>query len=232
MEYLSNIELYYTPPENFAEDKIILEGEDFHHASKVMRHKQGEKIFVTDGRGNINCCEISIINKDHLLLIAEEKFTYTDKFKKIFFCIPRLKSADRFEFAMEKSVELGVTHFIIYDAERAVAKGSKTDRWNKIVLAAMKQSLRSFLPAIEISGGPDEIADRYGAKFVFEQNSSNGFYPDKIDDSEDSYFIFGPEGGLSEKELNLFKGDDIYKLSDTRLRSETAVIVCASYLCK
>ncbi len=230
MEYLSNIELYYTRPDNFTGGEVILQGEDFYHAAKVMRHKDGDMIFITNGEGKIARCRIIDAGKDKFILTVDEQYAYTDNLKNIIFCIPRLKSSDRFEFALEKCVELGITHFIIYEADRAVAKGNKSDRWQKITLAAMKQSLRSFLPKIEITGNLSEIADRHGKKFVFEQNCSANFNPLKINKSDVSYFIFGPEGGLDEKEIDLFKSEEIYKLSDIRLRSETAVIVCASRL--
>ena len=70
--------------------------------------------------------------------------------KNIFFCIPKLKYSDRFEFALEKCTELGITNFIIFDSERSIHKSDKKERWEKIVLSAMKQSLRSYLPNITV----------------------------------------------------------------------------------
>ena len=230
MEYLSNIELYYTPPENFSGNYIVLNGEEFRHAAKVMRHTAGEIIYVTNGQGRIFECEISGIEKDNFKLINKKEFDYGNRLRKVYFCIPKLKNADRFEFALEKSIELGVTNFIVYDAERSPVKGHKTERWQKIALAAMKQSLRSFLPRIITVGSIKDIAVRKGNKYVFEQKSGNKFYTTDKEYDNDSYFVFGPEGGLSEGELNYFEDNEIYSLYENRLRSETAVVVCASIL--
>ena len=230
MEYLSNIELYYTPPEGFSGNKVILQGEDFHHVTKVMRHKSGDTVYVTNGKGKIVRCEMTGLNKDFADLVIKEEHVYDNKFEKIFFCIPKLKSSDRFEFAIEKCVELGITNFIIYDADRAVAKGSRTERWNKIALAAMKQSLRSFLPKIISGGTVNDIVSRIGKKYIFEQNTNNRFNRENVVYDTDSYFVFGPEGGLSENELVAFDAGEKYNLTDNRLRSETAIIICASRL--
>lgn len=230
MEYLSNIELYYSPQDCFTQDKIVLAGEEAYHAAKVMRHKPGDNIFVTDGHGKICGCRIVSVDKERLLLQIGEEHNYVNKFNMIYFCIPRLKNNDRFEFAVEKCIELGVTNFIVYDAERAVAKGNKTARWNKIGLAAMKQSLRSFLPEFIFTDSLEKIADKDGVKYIFEQNTINKFAAEEKIFKEKSYFIFGPEGGLSSTEIGLFDTSEVYKLADNRLRSETAIIVCAGRL--
>ncbi len=230
MEYLSNIELYFTVPDNISGTSVVLTGEDFRHAVKVMRHRTGEIIYVTNGLGRIFECEISKTEKDNIKLISKNEFVYVNRLRNIYFCLPKLKSGERFEFALEKSVELGITNFIVFDAERSQVKGNRTERWQKIALAAMKQSLRSFLPQIISVGSIKDIAELKGNKYVFEQKATNIFNINNKGYSNNSYFIFGPEGGLSESELKYFEDNEIYSLHENRLRSETAVVLCASML--
>ena len=64
MEYLSNIELYYSSSIKTDDDTINLTGDEFHHAVKVMRNKESNEIFITDGKGNIFICTIKKILKD------------------------------------------------------------------------------------------------------------------------------------------------------------------------
>ncbi len=170
------------------------------------------------------------INKNSLTAIVEDTMEYENKFSNITFCIPKLKSHDRFEFALEKCVELGITNFIIFDSERTVSKGNKVERWNKILISAMKQSLRSYLPHLSILNSIEEIKKQTGNKIVFEQTSNNNFKDLKISPNEKYFFIFGPEGGLSENELNQFNEDEKYKLASNRLRTETAIVKCAALL--
>jgi 16S rRNA (uracil1498-N3)-methyltransferase len=228
-DILSHIELYYSPHE-IKDNIITLAGEDFKHAAKVMRHSVNDEIFITDGKGCIFKSVILKINKDNLeaSIISEKK--YSNKFANYFFCLPKLKSPDRFEYALEKSAELGITNFIVFNSNRTIVKGEKLERWNKILLAAMKQSLRCFLPEINTVKTLGNIKDLSGEKILFEQHSKRKLKEINFDPSKNYYFIFGPEGGLDDNEIGLFEKDIKINLSDNRLRSETAAAAAAVIL--
>ncbi len=230
LEHLSNIELYFAPPHQFSGDKLVITGEEFRHAVKVMRHKINDTIYATDGAGNFFTCRILAINKTNIEAEIIEQKKHENKFDGIYFVIPKLKSSDRFEFALEKSVECGITNFIIFNAERSISKSNKIERWEKICLSAMKQSIRFFLPVIKTVDSLNEISDINEVNFVFEQNVDKKFVNINLNKEKKFYFIFGPEGGLSENELSLFRHDDLYNLSGHRLRSETAIIKCAGII--
>lgn len=227
MNYLSRVELYYSS-EEIKENNINISAEDFKHIIKVMRHSIGDEIYITNGTGEIFLSVIKGIKKDFLISSIKKLLKYENKSANIFFCIPKLKSNERLEFALEKCTELGITNFIIFDSERAIHKSDKKERWQKIVLSAMKQSLRSYLPNIEIVNSLNEILNLDGRKILLEQNSEKKISGVKINPEEKCFFIFGPEGGLSKEEMNLF--DEKYKLADNRLRTETAIIKCASII--
>jgi 16S rRNA (uracil1498-N3)-methyltransferase len=228
--HLSNIELFYCRPENYRKNEVILEGDEYYHAVKVMRHNNGDELYITNGEGKIFNGHITVILKDSLRINVKKEFVYKNELSAVTFCIPKLKNPERFEFALEKCTELGVTNFIIFESERTISKSLKIERWQKILLAAMKQSLRSYLPAISTTESIKDIKAMEGVKIVFEQNAENIFHVAPKDFKGKYYFIFGPEGGFSEKELSLFKEGELFKLADNRLRSETAVIKCAALI--
>ena len=162
-----------------------------------------------------------------------DEYQYENKNKNIIFCIPRLKSQDRFETALEKCTELGITSFIIFDSDRTMPRGNKITRWEKILVSAMKQSLRCFLPELKVVGSLDELAVSEGKKIFFVQEAEDHFNNDVVKGNEKTYFVFGPEGDFTDDEKKLFSMADFYNLGENRLRSETAVIKCASILsCK
>lgn len=195
-----------------------------------MRHIEGDEIYVTNGCGNIFKTKIAKSTLSLLEVEIQQTYYFENRLNSVSFCLPKLKSPERFEFILEKCTELGITNFIIYDADRAMLKGNKFERWDKILLSAMKQSLLSYLPKILIEGSIEKIYERPGSKLVFEQNSNQYFDRSKCNLSVYSYFIFGPEGGLSERELSFFNDFEKYNLADNRLRVETAVIKCAALL--
>jgi 16S rRNA (uracil1498-N3)-methyltransferase len=235
-DFLSNVELYFVPrtkttdPRSDSEEIITLSGEEFNHVVRVMRHDTGDELFVTDGEGNIFRCRINSISKLSLELTKEETMRYTNKYANITFCLPKLKSPDRFEFALEKCVELGITNFIVYDADKSIAKGDKTDRWSKILISAMKQSLRSYLPAISAVKNLEKISLLEGEKIIFDQEAELKFTDFNTDLQKKYFFIFGPEGGFSSRELLTLKSAMKFSLTPNRLRAETAVISAASIL--
>lgn len=229
-DHLSNIELYYTAPDRCLDNEVSIFGDDFQHITKVMRHKTGDRIYVTNGMGKIFIGNLNTISKGSISITILNQIEYKNYFENIFICIPKLKSQERFEFALEKCTELGITNFIVFESERTISKSIRLERWDKIVISAMKQSLRSFKPNIKTLNSIKNIFELEGEKIVFEQNSRNIFSKKNINFHEKIFFVFGPEGGLTENEINLFNKNNSYNLAGNRLRSETAIVKCASIL--
>lgn len=226
----SNIELYYSPLHLKHGNYLRVEGEELNHIVRIMRHKKGDELYITNGQGYIYQTTITEVSSDFIEATIHNEYKSENAKKNIYFCIPKLKSPDRFETALEKCTELGVTNFIIFESNRTVPRSNKKARWEKIITAAMKQSLRSYLPAITIIKSLSEVPDLDGKKVVFSQESNQKFKAGLIDNQEKYYFIFGPEGDFTEDEKSLFDQKDFYNLGDHRLRSETAIIKCASII--
>lgn len=225
--FLSDIELYYST--NVAEEKgiVILDGNEFKHCVKVMRNAAGNTISVTDGKGVIYECVISELNRNSAICKIEKKRFYGNEMKGITFVVPRMKKNDRFEFALEKCVELGIIDFIVYQADKSIAKGDKTERWRKTLLSAMKQSLRAYLPTIKYLDSLDKLDIGEGDTILFFHQHGEQFNTDVISQSGRIFFLFGPEGGFSEREISLFENSKTIRLTENRLRSETAIIAAA-----
>ena len=228
--FLTNAELYFSQTVDSKTGLISIEGEECNHILNVMRHNLNDEIYVTDGEGKIFTCQITQIVNKSLEANIKNEFNYAERFPNITFCIPILRLNDRFEFALEKCTELGVTNIILYKAKRSVAKEFNQKRIEKILISAMKQSLLSWLPKVKYANSIEEIGSLPGDKIVFEQNS-NLYFDNKILKDETKYLlVFGPEGGLTDEEFSCLGSSDKYKLADNRLRSETAVMKAASIL--
>jgi len=234
-DFLSDVELFYST--DVKSELINISGDEAHHAVNVMRHKEGDILYVTDGLGNIYKSEITRTSKNNVSLNVLEVHSYKNEFENIHFCIPRMKNKDRFEFAVEKSVEMGVTNFIVFESDRAISKGDKSDKWMKLGISAMKQSLRAILPTFRYAESIDEIIKSYSGEdkkvFLFDQHAEKRFCEcakEIVSAGKTTCLVFGPEGGVSERELALFGKEQMLQLTGNRLRSETAVISAAILL--
>lgn len=231
--FLSDIELYYS--EKVSNDLIEIVGDECHHIVDVMRHKTGDELYVTDGRGAIYLSMIEKLSKKKIDCRVIKAMRYENKLGKITFCLPRMKNSERFEFALEKSVELGITNFVVFESNRTVAKGEKLYRWQKVLLSAMKQSLRAWLPKISYAKNLNSILDHQATKILLDQNA-NELLTEWVKSNDKSlltnnhYFIFGPEGGFEKDELKIENEELRIRLTENRLRSETAIIAAASIL--
>lgn len=233
---MRDVELYYSEDINAESNSIILDEEESKHVKKVMRHSVNDVIYVTDGQGKIY--ESQITDVEGKLVVCEILKTqfYQNHLENFVFSFPRLKNNDRFEFALEKSIELGITNFIIFESQRTIPKGSKLERWEKIALSAMKQSLRCIYPRIFYLTSTNKLAKQNGRKLIIEQQGSRKLedidFTKAFTDSEKVILIFGPEGGLNDTEIEMLSREksDIYKIHENRLRSETAITYTASII--
>ncbi len=230
LEYLSNIELYVSTFINEDEKYLGISGDESHHAVIVMRNKVGDKIFATNGYGKIFECKIVDFNKEHLKAAIIKSFAYKNELDNFIFCIPNLKSPERLKFALEKSIEIGITNFIIFNSERTISKNINIERLKKISIAAMKQSLHSYFPVLETAKSVKDLLKHNYEIVLFDQSSNLMLDKYKFNNKKKYLFIFGPEGSLSNNELKEINANLIFNLGNFRLRSETAIVKGASLL--
>lgn len=228
----ANTEFYYAPSKQIDAQNICLTDEEAKHLSVVMRHNVGDSIKITDGNGKIYESKIKLISKSSVILEIENQYDSPQKFPNITIFIPILKSSDRMETALEKCVELGFTNFVIFSAEKSPKKGIKLNRLDKIALAAMKQSLQSNQPKI-VSPESDEFFKQKSAQNIVLDQLADQSILDVTKDlilSKPINLIFGPEAGLTEKDLSKIANPIKVYLTPNRLRAETAIITAASII--
>src|SRR3989339_2195372 len=227
---LSNIELYYSSSYNLKSQIITIDRDESSHILNVMRHRMNDEIYITNGTGKIFKSQIVQINKKNIDAKILNEFKFEERFPNITFCIPMLRNNERLEYALEKCTELGVTNFIIYQAKRSVPKKVNLVRVEKILVAAMKQSLLSWLPKVKYINSLKELELIKGEKIIFEQDSEVYFSRELLKPDMNYLLIFGPEGDFAPDELNSLTSSVKYKLAENRLRTETAIIKAAALL--
>ncbi|RPI15442.1 MAG: 16S rRNA (uracil(1498)-N(3))-methyltransferase [Ignavibacteriae bacterium] len=233
------MEYYYTPKENISSHSLSIKGDEAKHLSRVLRKKEGEEIFVTDGEYNLFKSEIRRTGKDFIECeIKEHILALNEPTIKISLYQSLLKNPSRFEFVIEKAVELGVYEIIPLITEHVINKNtSRVERWQSIALSAMKQSQRCYLPKIKspvpFPGSVNSI-NKDKLNLLAHEHDSTG--RKKISDLKSEFVNFskvsifiGPEGGFTDEEVNTaFNcGFKILDLGNRKLRSETAAVLSA-----
>ena len=223
------MQIFYAP--DIKSDKYILDRKESRHCVRVMRMRKGDSVRLIDGMGNLyegiiseadpeKCC-VEIKHVIH----GFEKRDYS-----LHIAISPLKNPDRFEWFIEKSVELGtdeITPLICRNTEKL---GVKPERISNLIISAMKQSLRAKItklnPPAEFSSF---IREEMKGKLLI-AHCNNNLERSSIGEvyrkGEDSVILIGPEGDFSNDEIIAAetRGYRSVHLGSGRLRTETAGI--------
>ncbi len=206
---------------------VRFSGDDLSHIVRVMRHREGDSIHVTQGDGKILQICITSLHGDHLEGDLVLESVLPNRLDKITIAIPRLKNLDKIELSIEKLVETGFSRFVFFNSDHAIGKGFKLDRWEKIAISAAKQSFNPFKPVLTTAEKFEQLF-RSGKEVIgFDLEAGAefaGFTPDPV---MEYILVTGPEGGLSRRELDRFDSRHLYRLTKNRLRSETALLYSA-----
>jgi len=215
--------------ENITSNSITLSTEESLHLTRVLRLNIGAKVKVTDGKGSVGVAIVSSTAKKNVILELVEKKTESTNPYALTVAIAPTKSNDRFEWILEKCTELGIYSFEPIICHHSERKKLNLERCRKIILSAMKQSQKCWLPNISEPIKLNQFLSNgfEGSKLLAHCNK--GVKRISITEAitkNRTVICIGPEGDFSESEINLamnngFRG---IHLGNERLRTETAAI--------
>lgn len=223
------MQLFYVPDISGAE--VILDETESKHAVKVLRLLVGDEVQLIDGKGNFYEAEISEANpKKCRLSVLKTKREFGKRNFRVHIAIAPTKNIDRFEWFLEKCTEIGIDEITPLLCEHSERKNIKPDRLEKILVSAIKQSLKAYLPKLNDLTPFKELVLNSIAKNKYIAHCYDG---EKIHLKNESLqnkevlVLIGPEGDFSHDEIEfaLNKGFKEITLGESRLRTETAGIV-------
>lgn len=201
------------------------------HCCRVLRMKVGDRVYVVDGKGKEYECEIIDAHPKHtslkIISSKEEKKHWNER---IVLAVAPTKNIDRIEWMLEKVVEIGVDEIVLLKCEHSERKNVNEDRLLKIIISAMKQSLKSTLPLFrglipfsEFMNQTDTI-NRYMG--YCDDNTERREYAKTYPGNQDLTILIGPEGDFSPAEVALAieKGFQPVTFGESRLRTESAAL--------
>ncbi len=194
-----------------------------------MRHREGDVVRVTDGRGHLAEAVIAEAHPKKCLLeirqhITDNLLTHNG----LHLAVAPTKNADRMEWLLEKAIEIGICSLTFLQCDHSERTHLNLERLQRLAIAALKQSQTTWLPPLKVTKFTDFIQqnkDTQADKFIAwcDENNQRQLV-DMSRQFSEMILLIGPEGDFSEEEIALAReaGYTEVKLGDRRLRTETA----------
>ncbi len=220
--------LFYTP--DLLTDTYRLSEEESKHCVRVLRLTEGEKLFLVDGKGLF--CEAVIISanpKACILNVTNRKSNYAKRDYQLTVGVAPTKNIDRYEWFLEKATEIGIDIVIPLLSRYSERKEIKPERLEKVMVSAMKQSIKAYLPILNpLQTFKKTISDPFsGQKFIAHcYEGEKPLLRDVVEKGKDVLILIGPEGDFSTEEVELAINEGFIPISlgTSRLRTETAAL--------
>lgn len=222
--------LFYTPDFELNEGEYYsLNKEESTHCIKVLRLREKDIICLTNGLGRFVFAEISDANpKNCSFVVTEVKEKYGKRDFRIHIAVAPTKNMNRMEWFLEKAVEMGVDKISFFIGEHSERTIIKRERLEKIMVSALKQSLKAYMPELNENADFRELVNSNETKKFIAYCKPDGrtSIKESYNKGEDVLILIGPEGDFSEKEVELAlnNGFQAITLGESRLRTETAAL--------
>ena len=210
--------------------EIEIKGQEARHASKVLRKQEEDRIFLANGKGCKAIAEIVHIQKNNIKLTISSLEEQIKPETSLVLAIGVIKNRDRFEFAIEKAVELGATTICLFNADHSERTRIKEERIEAIVQSAFKQAGRWWMPNLISKPDLKSVLFEFADHDMIMAHEKVDKQKPAFSDKREKLLLVGPEGGFSDKEVNLINqaGGSLISLGENRLRTETAVTALLS----
>lgn len=236
---------FFVKEEQIQENQIIILGQDVNHIKKVLRAKIGDELQICNSQNGENfLCEIDNLEEKKIICQIKEKIQEQVESNIEVTIFQGLPKADKMEYIIQKSVELGVYDITPVEMKRCVVKlnekdeSKKIERWQKISEVAAKQCGRDIIPQINNIINIKNICNliqEYDMVLVAYENEEKNTLKEQLENIKKQNnskskvkigIIIGPEGGLEEKDVETLKenGAKVITLGRRILRTETVAL--------
>jgi len=221
--------VFYVPAEQ--EGHVVLSEEESKHCIRVLRLQQGDKVLITNGNGQLFDALIADPHpKRTSLILSNGRLGYDHWPYYIHIAIAPTKQLERLEWFLEKAVEIGVDEISLFTSFHSERRALNIERLQKVMIAAMKQSLKSRLPLLNpITTFNQLITSNFeGQKCIaWIDESVNELLSTHYVPGSRMMVLIGPEGDFSPEEVVLSQNNGFVpvNLGNARLRTETAALM-------
>jgi 16S rRNA (uracil1498-N3)-methyltransferase len=224
------MQLFYAPTLHTETKHYTFSKEESKHIVRVLRKKEDEVLQLTNGKGYLFSAKITLADQKNCMVeVISSEFQKPRKYK-LHLAVAPTKMNDRYEWFLEKATEIGIDTITPILCDHSERKVIKTERFEKIIQSATKQSLSAYFPKLQALTPFSEFVNTHTNAQLFiahcEENQKQSL-KEALQIQKDVTILIGPEGDFSPKEIALALENNYVPitLGDTRLRTETAAIV-------
>jgi 16S rRNA (uracil1498-N3)-methyltransferase len=225
------MDLYYGQPSEG--NIIILDEDESKHLINVKRGLESDIVYVTDGKGKLFVTEIQSRDKRNCTLSILETKTSIKRKPSLHIAIAPTKNIERIEWFLEKVTEIGIDEVSFILCRHSERKEIKIERLNRVLVAAMKQSLKTFLPKLNPMIDFKKMIpnDSHNDRMICSLTDETKSFKEIYSEGKSLLALIGPEGDFHQDELLLAKenGFKTVSLGEERLRTETAGVTICSF---
>lgn len=225
------MQLFYDP--QIVPPEHTLAEEESHHCVRVLRLGAGDMVHVTDGRGNIYRCRITEPDRRRCRIEVVETQSGAGRLPYgLTMAVAPTKNTERFDWFLEKATEVGIDEIIPLESEHSERRTLKNERAMKVIVAAVKQSLKAYCPLLrQMTPFGRLIAEPFdGIKLIAHCDETHPVprrpLRSAVKPAERVLILTGPEGDFSRAEIDaaVEAGFVPVTLGERRLRTETAAV--------
>ncbi|WP_271766829.1 16S rRNA (uracil(1498)-N(3))-methyltransferase [Aquimarina algiphila] len=224
------MQLFYNNTLTESSTEIKFSREESKHIAKVLRKKEGDYLHITNGFGYLFHAQITFSNPSQCIANINSFEKQENRKYKLHMVVAPTKMNDRYEWFLEKATEIGVDEITPIICDHSERKIIKTERFERILLSAMKQSLQLYLPKLNpVIPFSNFVHEKKNGQLLIAhcEETKKQSLKDILQLQSNTTILIGPEGDFSPKEIEmaLTSGYTPVTLGETRLRTETAAII-------
>jgi len=224
------MQLFYTPDIDPSHPQYFLSEEESKHCIRVLRLEAGAEVQLIDGRGSLYTAQIKDAHpKRTILQITNIVTEFNKRNHYLHIAVAPTKNIERLEWFLEKATEIGIDEISLIICQRSERKEAKTDRLNKIITSAIKQSIKAYHPVLNEPQQFSKFITKpfEGQKFIAHcEKGEKANISDELVKQDRYLILIGPEGDFTPNEIDeaLQNGFKAITLGESRLRTETAAL--------
>jgi 16S rRNA (uracil1498-N3)-methyltransferase len=237
---MTTLRRFYAPPEAFAGGAVVLDAEESHHLTRVLRLPPGARVIVLDGCGRQVEAEVQSLEQDEAVLSVVRELPVTGESPLALTLAVGLAKGDALDAVIRQATELGVKHITPFTSEYSEKTtpdraARRLTRWRRLARESLKSCQRAYLPEIgvvqefaQVLPGPEE------AKIIFWEEERAGGLTHRVNRLRPAgvRLLIGPEGGFTPEEVAQARraGYESASLGPRRLKVETAALAALALI--